>query len=137
MAALEANAAGDLDGSTGYTGRTRTQLSTPRHFVYSTRAEPMFADDGTLLYWELEMFCGVATNMNDTTQDTHDGYAAAVQDFVMRDDVPDVLNGLIDGMVTFGDGIFGWEPGACTETDGPEIIEMIRVIARVTMEGGV
>ena len=134
MNALQANSDGRLDDITAYTGRTRSELVAPRYFAYVGGAEPMFSDDGVLMWWECELYLGVSTNMHDTDQDTHDDYMATVQDFAMRRDVPDIINANPDNEINMQDGIFGWEPGTCNESDGPEITEAIKITARVQLE---
>jgi hypothetical protein len=130
MRGLMAHADGELAHVTAYTGRSRAELVTPRVFVVAVDAEPYFADDGTLLWWEVKLAMGVTTHMHDWTQEQHDAISAVVQDYVMRQDHAETFAADPDAGIALQQGVAGWEVGQCSESDGPEITEAAQVTVR-------
>lgn len=131
-AAITKYCGSDLSGVTLVKGGSGEELTIPRVQVVCTTARPSVLNDGSIAWWEVELNLGVVTHYIDHTRAQREEWAGVIQDFVLRDDVVDILDQLTDvDNLNLYEQPHGWEPQECVDDfSESQHVSAIRVLVR-------
>jgi hypothetical protein len=108
----------EMSGVSFFKGFSASELSIPRLEIVAGEARPEKVGDRITGNWEVDVLCSMVSHAKDTARAAHQKNSAQMCDAMMRDDVKDLMNAMLQVKDFF---VMLYTPGPVTRSvDGNE-----------------